>query len=107
MECQRFVFEATTKRTGLYMLMGISTLKLEGVFAMRGYLLVVILIIGLFVGILFSKLFFMLLGKAMMMSQEIPFSILGQSIVQLVLCLWNYLLNFRNQKFQNHKKKPN
>ncbi|MEY8742632.1 FtsX-like permease family protein [Bacillales bacterium AN1005] len=100
-----FFLKQRQKETGLYMLMGISTSKIGRVFAIESILIGSLsLIIGLFVGILFSKLFFMLLGKAMMMSQEIPFSISGQSIVQLVIVFGIIFLILGIKNFRIIKK---
>lgn len=81
-----FFLKQRQKETGLYMLMGISTSKIGRVFAIESILIGGLsLLIGLFIGILFSKLFFMLLSKAMLLEEEFPFSISIQAIIQLVI----------------------
>lgn len=79
-------FKAATKETGLYMLMGISTSKIGRVLAIESILIGSLsLAIGLFIGILFSKLFLMFLGKAMMLEEAMPFSVSAKAIIQLVI----------------------
>lgn len=59
------------KEVGIYMLMGIPSSKVGAVFAIESMLLgSTSVIIGLPVGLLFSKLFFMLLSKAMIMHAQ-------------------------------------
>ncbi|MDO3679097.1 ABC transporter permease [Paenibacillus ehimensis] len=94
-----FFFKQRQKETGIYMLMGISTSKIGRVFAIESVLLGMLsLVLGLAAGILFSKLFFMLLGKAMYLEAEIPFMISIKAIIQLVIVfgLIFVVLGFRN-----------
>jgi len=81
-----FFFKQRQKETGLYMLMGISTSKIGRVFAIESMLLGgLAMLLGLAAGILFSKLFFMLLGKAMSLGEELPFMIAPEAILQIML----------------------
>ena len=80
-----FFLKQRQKETGLYMLMGISTSKIGKVFAIESILIGGLsLLAGLFTGILFSKLFFMLLSKAMLLENEIPFSFSVEAIIQII-----------------------
>ncbi|MGP7816469.1 FtsX-like permease family protein [Niallia sp. 01092] len=81
-----FFLKQRQKETGLYMLMGISTAKIGRVFAIESMLIGGLsLSIGLIIGILFSKLFFMLLSKAMFLEVEFPFSVSIEAILHLVI----------------------
>ncbi|PEJ98845.1 ABC transporter permease [Bacillus wiedmannii] len=81
-----FFLKQRQKETGLYMLMGISTSKIGRVLAIESILIGSLsLAIGLFIGILFSKLFLMFLGKAMMLEEAMPFSVSAKAIIQLVI----------------------
>lgn len=81
-----FFLKQRQKETGLYMLMGISTSKIGRVFAIESILIGSLsLLMGLLIGILFSKLFLMLLSKSMTLGGEIPFSISAQAIIQLII----------------------
>lgn len=81
-----FFFKQRQKETGLYMLMGISSSRIGRVMAIESILLGGLsLLIGLPVGLLFSKLFFMLLGKAMFLDAELPFTVSSEAILQLVI----------------------
>lgn len=96
-----FFYQLRYKEIGTYMLMGIDSSKIGGVFAIESVILGVIsLVVGTFLGILFSKLFFMLLGKAMILSVQVPFymplkAVLSLSIIFfiiiLILGIKNYL----------------
>lgn len=94
-----FFFKQRQKETGLYMLMGITSSKIGKVFAIESMILGgLAFMIGLPIGILFSKLFFMLLAKAMVMDTVLPFSIPPMAIIQLfiIFTLLFILLGIRN-----------
>lgn len=81
-----FFLKQRQKETGLYMLMGISSSKIGKVFAIESIFLGSLALgIGLPVGILFSKLFFMLLSKAMYVKVQIPLTISLKAVVQLMI----------------------
>ncbi|MEG1149274.1 MAG: FtsX-like permease family protein [Niameybacter sp.] len=81
-----FFFKQREKETGLYMLMGVPTSKIGKVFAVESVVLgLLAFAIGLPLGILTSKLFFMLLAKAMVIEVVLPFAIPVAAIRDLVL----------------------
>ena len=83
-----FFYRLRYKEIGTYMLMGIPSGKIGAVFALESMLLgVTALVIGLPVGVLFSKLFFMMLGKAMILDTQIPFYIPVRAIGLLLLIM--------------------
>ncbi|UWG96507.1 ABC transporter permease [Dehalobacter sp. DCM] len=83
-----FFYKLRYKEIGTYMLMGIPGSKIGTVFALESILLGgMAVIIGLPLGLLFSKLFFMLLGKAMILKTQIPFYIPPKAIGALLLIL--------------------
>lgn len=80
-----FFYKLRYKEIGTYMLMGISGSKIGTVFALESILLGgTAVIIGLPIGLLFSKLFFMLLSKAMILETQIPFYIPSKAIGTLL-----------------------
>lgn len=82
----RFFFRQREKETGLYMLMGVHTSKIGKVFAIESMVLgCLAFAIGLPIGILFSKLFFMLLAKIMRIEVVLPFAIPLRAIGELVI----------------------
>ncbi len=81
-----FFFKQRQKEIGLYLLMGISSSKIGMVFAIESFLLGALsIVIGLPLGILFSKLFFMLLGKAVSLNVEFPLTISFKAVLQLII----------------------
>ena len=81
-----FFFKQRQKETGLYMLMGITSSKIGKIFAMESIFLGgIAIIIGMPVGIAFSKLFFMLLGNAMLLETQIPFEIPIKAISHIIV----------------------
>lgn len=81
-----FFYQLRYKEIGTYMLMGIESSKIGGVFAVESIILGLIsLVVGIFIGIIFSKLFFMLLGKAMILSVQIPFYIPLKAVSSLII----------------------
>ncbi|TEB15609.1 ABC transporter permease protein YxdM [Pelotomaculum sp. FP] len=83
-----FFYKLRYKEIGTYMLMGIPGSKIGTVFALESILLGgTAVIIGLPLGLLFSKLFFMLLSKAMILDTQIPFYIPLKAIGTLLLIL--------------------
>lgn len=88
-----FFYKLRYKEIGTYMLMGIPGSKVGIVFALESILLGgTAIITGLPVGLLFSKLFFMLLGKAMILDTQIPFYIPLKAISTLLLVLGGIIL---------------
>ncbi|MGI6119270.1 MAG: FtsX-like permease family protein [Desulfosporosinus sp.] len=102
-----FFYKLRYKEIATYMLMGISGSKIGTVFALESILLGgTAVIIGLPIGLLFSKLFFMLLGKAMILDTQIPFYIPPKAIgtllfifvlIILLMGLKNYLIVRRSK----------
>lgn len=83
-----FFYKLRYKEVGTYMLMGIPSSKVGTVFALESMLSgCTAVIIGLPAGLLFSKLFFMLLSKAMILDTQIPFYIPLKAISTLLLIL--------------------
>jgi putative ABC transport system permease protein len=83
-----FFYKLRFKEIGTYMLMGIPGSKVGTVFALESILLGgTAVVIGLPIGLLFSKLFFMLLGKAMILDIRIPFYIPLKAVGTLLLIL--------------------
>ncbi|HZG17860.1 MAG TPA: FtsX-like permease family protein [Candidatus Bathyarchaeia archaeon] len=100
-----FFFKRRQKETGLYMLMGISTSKIGRVFAIENMLLGgLAMLLGLAVGILFSKLFFMFLGKAMSLGEELPFMIAPEAILQIILVFGLIFVLLGIKNFREVKK---
>jgi len=83
-----FFYRLRYKEIGTYMLMGIPSSKIGTVFALESmFLAVTAFVIGLPIGVLFSKLFFMMLSKAMILDTQIPFYIPARAIGTLLLIL--------------------
>lgn len=100
-----FFFKQRQKETGLYMLLGISTSKIGWVYAIESLILGSLsLVIGLSAGILFSKLFFMLLSKAMFLDVQLPFSISGKAVIQVVLLFTMIFLILGISNYRKVKK---
>ncbi|HEX7714297.1 MAG TPA: ABC transporter permease [Bacillota bacterium] len=88
-----FFYKLRYKEIGTYMLMGIPGGKIGTVFALESVMLGgTAIIIGLPVGLLFSKLFFMLLSKAMILDTQIPFYIPMKAITMLMIILGTIIL---------------
>ena len=88
-----FFYKLRYKEIGTYMLMGIPAGKVGTVFALESILLGgTAMLIGLPVGLLFSKLFFMLLSKAMILDIQIPFYIPLKAISTLLLIFAGIIL---------------
>ncbi|WP_368488807.1 FtsX-like permease family protein [Clostridium sp. BJN0013] len=74
------------KETALYMLMGITQLKISQVFVIESLFIGILSISsGLVFGIILSKLFFMLLTKSIHLNVAVPFQISLNSIVTVIL----------------------
>lgn len=94
-----FFYKLRYKEVGIYMLMGIESSKVGWVFAIESIILgVVSVAIGIFVGILFSKLFFMILSKCMILNTQIPFYIPFKAISTLLMIfsIIIFILGFKN-----------
>ncbi len=86
LHANNFFYKLRFKEIGTYMLMGIPCSKVGTVFALESMMLGgTAMLIGLPVGLLFSKLFFMLLGKAMILNIRIPFYIPIKAVSLLIL----------------------
>jgi len=102
-----FFYKLRYKEIGTYMLMGIPGGKIGRVFALESILLGgTAVIIGLPVGLLFSKLFFMLLSKAMILDTQIPFYIPPKAIgtLLLILALIILVMGLRNYRLVRSSK---
>ncbi len=102
-----FFYKLRYKEIGTYMLMGIPGSKVGTVFALESILLGgIAMITGLPVGLLFSKLFFMLLGKAMILDTQIPFYIPLKAISTLLMILGGIivLMGLKNYRMVRRSK---
>ncbi|MHB8063634.1 MAG: FtsX-like permease family protein [Ruminiclostridium sp.] len=100
-----FFYKLRYKEVGTYMLMGIQSSKIGRVFAIESFLLgSTSLIIGIPVGILFSKLFFMMLGKAMILNTRIPFYLPPKAISTLILIFAAIILLMGLKNYRMVKK---
>ena len=83
-----FFYKLRYKEIGTYLLMGITGRKIGTVFALESIILgTMAIIIGLPIGLLFSKLFFMLLSKVMILDAQIPFYLPLKAITMLLTIL--------------------
>lgn len=79
-----FFFKHRQKETGIYMLAGVSASRLSKVYALESALLgTMSLLIGLALGILLSKLFFMLLGQSIDVGVPVPLTVSPKAIAQV------------------------
>lgn len=100
-----FFYKLRYKEVGTYMLMGIKSSKIGRVFAIESFFLgSTSLIIGIPVGILFSKLFFMMLGKAMILNTKIPFYLPPKAISTLVLIFASIIILMGLKNYMMVKK---
>jgi len=96
-----FFFKLRYKEIGTYMLMGIPSGKIGTVFALESIILGgMAVLIGLPLGLLFSKLFFMLLGKAMILDTVIPFYIPLKAIYVLLVIFAGIILVMGLQNYR-------
>ncbi|MDD3653918.1 MAG: ABC transporter permease [Desulfotomaculaceae bacterium] len=96
-----FFYKLRYKEIGTYMLMGIPGSKIGIIFALESILLgLTAVVIGLPVGVLFSKLFFMLLAKAMILDIQIPFYIPLKAIgiLLLILAVIIFVMGLKNYR---------
>lgn len=81
-----FFLSQRKKEIGVYAFMGIDNYKIALIFASEGLLLGILsLAIGLIVGILFSKLFMMILAKVALLDMTIKFFISKKAIVGTII----------------------
>ena len=81
-----FFLNQRKKEIGVYAFMGIDNYKIAFIFASEGLLLGILsLAIGLIIGILFSKLFMMILAKAALLDITIKFFISKKAILSTVI----------------------
>jgi putative ABC transport system permease protein len=107
LHANNFFYKLRYKEIGTYMLMGIPAGKVGTVFALESILLGgIAVLIGLPVGLLFSKLFFMLLGKAMILDIRIPFYIPWKAVGMLlsILALIILVLGLKNYRLVSKSK---
>ncbi|MGI6492905.1 MAG: FtsX-like permease family protein [Pelotomaculum sp.] len=96
-----FFYKLRYKEIGTYMLMGIPSSKIGVIFAIESILLgATAVAIGLPAGILFSKLFFMLLAKAMILEIQIPFYIPLKAVglLLLILAVFIFAMGLKNYR---------
>ncbi len=102
-----FFYKLRFKEIGTYLLMGVSEHKVGMMFVVENMILGGISILaGLAAGLLFSRLFFMLLAKAMILRVDIPFYFSLKAVVALiavmtVLQLTVSLNNYRRIKMSS------
>lgn len=95
-----FFLNQRKKEIGVYAFMGIDNSKVGFIFASEGLLLGLLsLIIGLGVGILFSKLFMMILAKVALLNMKIDFfiskkAIIGTIIVYSIILMFTFLKGY-------------
>lgn len=86
MYSSNFFLNYRKKEIGLYGLMGVDNYKVAFIFALEGLLLgIMSLLIGLFLGLLFSKLFLMLLARAALLNMRIDFFISKKAILETII----------------------
>lgn len=91
----QFFLKQRKKETALYLLMGVDSSKLGNVFAIESLVLGTIsMIIGVPVGIIFSRLFFFLLSKAMLLETNIPFAVPYNAIFEVIIVFSILLIIF-------------
>lgn len=101
----KFFLLSRQKEIALYMLMGVTQAKIGEIFAIESLFLGAISIfIGLAVGIILSKLFFMLLAKLILLNVEIPFKISLNSIFIVILVFSCIFIVIGYKKFRMIKK---
>ena len=99
-----FFYQLHYKEIGIYMLAGVAESRIGAVFALESVFTgISAMLIGIPVGILFSKLFFMLLGRAMILSVSIPFYISIKPVLLLIIIFFLIILamglmNYRKVK---------
>ena len=102
-----FFYKLRYKEIGIYILAGISENRIGVVFALENIFTgICSMIIGLPAGILFSKLFFMLLGRAMILGVSIPFYISLKPIILLcsIFVLIILIMGLTNYNKVKHSK---
>ena len=81
-----FFLNQRKKEIGVYAFMGIDNYKIAFIFASEGLLLGILsVIIGLIAGILFSKLFMMILAKVALLNMTIEFFISKRVVIQTII----------------------
>lgn len=100
----KFFLKQRQKEIGLYMLMGISNLQIARVFAIEVLFIGCFsLVVGISIGVLFSKLFFMIMMKSIDIGAEIPFNISITAIFNVLLVfsiifIFFSIINYRKIK---------
>lgn len=93
LHANHFFYKQRFKEIGTYQLMGIRTTKIGLVFATESIFVGSIALGGgSIIGIAFSKLFFMLLAKAMILDTAIPFYIPPKAIIALISLLGSIIM---------------
>lgn len=86
MYSSNFFLNQRKKEIGVYVFMGIDNYKIAFIFASEGLMLgIIALVVGLSIGILFSKLFLMLLAKIALLNMSIAFLISIRGIIETVV----------------------
>ena len=81
-----FFLNQRKREIGIYAFMGIDNYKIAFIFALEGLLLgITSLVSGLILGILFNKLFMMLLAKAALLNVRIDFYIAKNAIIETTI----------------------
>lgn len=92
MYSSNFFLNERKKEIGLYSLMGIDNSKLAFIFASEGLFLGALsIVIGLFIGILFSKLFMMILAKVAILNIVFKFNI---SLKAILITIFTFSIIF-------------
>lgn len=102
-----FFYKQRYKEIATYMLMGIRKKQIARVIAIESIIVGgIVLILGSLLGLIFSKLFFMLLGSTSIMNTHIPFYFSFKAIRTLVILFAGILLviAFRNSYLVKHSK---
>lgn len=81
-----FFLNQRKREIGVYAFMGIDNYKIAFIFASEGLLLgIMSLVIGLMLGILFSKLFMMMLAKVALLNIRIDFFVSKKAILETII----------------------
>ncbi len=102
-----FFYKERSKEIATYMLMGIKKKQIGKVLAMESVIVGAIgLGIGVLIGLVFSKLFFMVLGSQHILGVKIPFYFSGKAVIVLVMIMSSILgvLAIRNMMLVQHEK---
>ncbi|MHC1748255.1 MAG: FtsX-like permease family protein [Cellulosilyticaceae bacterium] len=100
-----FFYKQRFKEIGIYLLMGIKNSKIGCIFAIESVMVgCIALSVGIGIGVIFSKLFFMLLTRAMILKAQIPFYIPIKAIRTLILIFGIILIMLAIKNYRMVKK---